>query len=111
MPIQFRGQSTVSAERRDSPHTAPVHSSESKIFGPIFGQLTLLLYLEPFFGPAAKGAGQGTEWTGQVGSHQDCARETCPRLTFFSPHGTQPGVTRTAWHRNGSSLNVTCTFS
>lgn len=49
MPIQFRGQSTVSAERRDSPHTASVHSSESKIFGPIFGQLTRLLYLEPFF--------------------------------------------------------------
>lgn len=45
---------TIAAEMRDSPHTPHVHSSESKILGPIFGKLTFLLYLELFFEPVAK---------------------------------------------------------
>lgn len=52
---------TISAETGEFPHTTHVHSSESKIFGPIFGKRTLLLYLELFFEPAASGSGQGVE--------------------------------------------------
>lgn len=59
--------------------------------------------------PAAKGAGQGTELTGQAGSGKDSARETCSAHIIFRGH--PGGVIGATWQRTSSGLEVSYSFS
>lgn len=86
---------TTSAEMMDSPPTTHVHSSRSKIS--IFGKLTLpFISWGLFLVPAAKGVGQGREWTGQAGSSKDSAGMTWPRdsllMVLWQAAPAQPGT-------------------